>query len=128
MVYIDSEEINHGDANLKLGKLGELTLFKKLDKAKKANATLKKSGEAENKPNLNSETPATTVVVTEIPETFKEHYGLLLPFSHAAIVEDEKNEVKYSLVEPTLTDLDKQWVKEIKNILWDELSVNIKGL
>ena len=33
----------------------------------------------------------------EIQETFKEHYPLLLPFSYAAIVEDEKKEVKYSI-------------------------------
>ena len=63
----------------------------------------------------------------EIQETFKEHYPLLLPFSYAAIVEDEKNELKYSVLEPTLTDLDKGWVNEIKNILWDELSVNTKS-
>ena len=63
---------------------------------------------------------------SEVSETFKEHYPLLLPFSYAAIVEDEKNEVKYSLLEPTLTELDKQLLAEIKNILWDELSVNTK--
>jgi archaeal flagellar protein FlaI len=66
-------------------------------------------------------------IVTEVPETYKEHYGLLPPFSHAAIVENEKNEVKYAVLEPTLTDLDKQWIKEIKSILWDELSVSSKG-
>jgi len=63
----------------------------------------------------------------EIQETFKEHYPLQLPFSYAAIVEAEKGELKYSILEPTLTELDAKWVKEIKNILWDELSVNIKG-
>jgi len=63
----------------------------------------------------------------ENQETFKEHYPLLLPFSYAAIVEDEKNEVKYSVLEPTLTDLDKQLVDEIKSILWDELAVNTKS-
>jgi flagellar protein FlaI len=63
----------------------------------------------------------------DIPETFKEHYSLLPPFSHAAIVEDEKKELKYSILEPTLTDLDKSWVKEIKSILWDELSISTKS-
>ena len=48
---------------------------------------------------------------SEVPETFKEHYPLLLPFSYAAIVEDEKNEVKYSLLEPTLTELDEEGVR-----------------
>jgi archaeal flagellar protein FlaI len=64
---------------------------------------------------------------SEVPETFKEHYPLLLPFSYAAIVEDEKNEVKYSLLEPTLTKLDEQLLSELKNILWDELSINTKS-
>jgi flagellar protein FlaI len=64
---------------------------------------------------------------SEVQETFKEHYPLLLPFSYAAIVENEKNEVKYSLLEPTLTELDKELLAELKNILWDELSINTKG-
>jgi len=63
---------------------------------------------------------------SDVPETFKEHYPLLLPFSYAAIVEDEKNETKYSLLEPTITELDKQLLDELKNILWDELSINTK--
>ena len=63
---------------------------------------------------------------SDVPETFKEHYPLLLPFSYAAIVEDEKNEVKYTLLEPTLTDLDKHLLSELKNILWDELTINTK--
>ena len=64
----------------------------------------------------------------EIPETFKEYYPLLDPHSYAAIVEDKKNELKYSLLEPTLTLEDKKWIKEIKDILWDELLVNSKEL
>ncbi len=64
----------------------------------------------------------------EIPETFKEYYPLLDPHSYAAIVEDNKNELKYSLLEPTLTLEDKKWIKEIKDILWDELLVNSKEL
>jgi flagellar protein FlaI len=63
----------------------------------------------------------------ENQETFKEHYPLLLPFSYAAIVEDERKELKYAILEPTLTELDKQWVNEIKSILWDELAINTKS-
>ena len=66
--------------------------------------------------------------VSEVSETYKEHYPLLIPFSYAAIVEDERNEIKYSVLEPTLTELDKKSLTELKNILWDELSVNIKNL
>lgn len=63
---------------------------------------------------------------TEIQETFKEHYPLLLPYSYAAIVEDEKNEIKYSILEPTITAKDKFRMEEIKNILWDELFISTK--
>lgn len=62
----------------------------------------------------------------EIQETFKEHYPLLQPFSYAAIIEDEKKELKYSILEPTLTELDRQLVNEIKSVLWDELFVSTK--
>jgi flagellar protein FlaI len=100
----------------------------KLGKLEKLNLTLKKNGAVENKPDSsNSETPTTIIVASEIPETFKEHYSLMPPFSHAAIVEGENNDLQYSVIEPTLTDLDKKWVQEIKSILWDELSINTKG-
>ena len=59
-------------------------------------------------------------------ETFKEHYPLLFPYSYAAIVEDEKKDVKYSVLEPTLTALDESWIKELKSILWDELFINTR--
>ena len=59
-------------------------------------------------------------------DTFKEYYPLLEPHAYAAIVEVGKNEVKYSILEPTLTSQDKTWVKEIKDILWDELKLSAK--
>jgi flagellar protein FlaI len=62
----------------------------------------------------------------EALETFKEYYPLLIPHSYAAIVETGKNEVKYSVLEPTLTPEDKAWVNEIKDILWDELLISSK--
>ncbi len=73
------------------------------------------------------ESPVDVPEASEVQETFKEHYPLLLPFSYAAIVENEKNEVKYSLLEPTLTELDEKLLTELKSILWDELSINAKG-
>jgi archaeal flagellar protein FlaI len=62
----------------------------------------------------------------KVLDTFKEYYPLLVPHSYAAIVEDEKNEVKYSVLEPTLTPQDKALVNEIKRILWDELYIGSK--
>jgi archaeal flagellar protein FlaI len=57
-------------------------------------------------------------------DTYKEYYPLLIPFSYAAIVEDERNEVKYSLLEPTLTEQDQKHLDELKSILWEELIIN----
>ena len=81
-----------------------------------------------------TETPVTVtqVSVEKVPEptaaqeTFREHYPLLFPYSYAAIVEDEKNELKYAVLEPTLTPIDESWIKELKSILWDELFINTK--
>jgi flagellar protein FlaI len=76
---------------------------------------------------LADENHSNNIIKDQALETFKEHYGLSPPFSHAAIVEDENKDLQYSVIEPTLTDLDKKWVQEIKSILWDELSINTKG-
>ncbi len=59
-------------------------------------------------------------------ETYREYYPLLIPHSYAAIVEEGKDEVKYSLLEPTLTPEDRARVNEIKDILWDELFISSK--
>ena len=90
--------------------------------------------QTENVPVITEGTPApavetnTDVAATpEVSETYKEYYPLLVPFSYAAIVEDEKNEVKYSLLEPTLTDVDNKLLEELKDILWDELSISTKS-
>lgn len=59
-------------------------------------------------------------------ETFIEHYPLLTPYSYAAIMEDAKGGVKYLVLEPTLTSVDEKWIGQIKDILWDELSVSTR--
>jgi len=59
-------------------------------------------------------------------ETFREHYPLLTPYSYAAIVENTKDEIKYLVLEPTLTPTDESWISEIKDILLDELSLSSK--
>jgi archaeal flagellar protein FlaI len=76
-----------------------------------------------------AESEATQETVKEptvTQETFREHYALLSPYSYAAIVEDEKGELKYSVLEPTLTPKDETSIKELKGILWDELLINTK--
>ena len=121
MVYIVSWEINFGDADLKLWKLRG-----KPDNPQQTadNASVID----EDIPGPAVENPTESSGVSDVSETYKEHYPLLVPFSYAAIVEDEKNEIKYSVLEPTLTELDKGALSELKNILWDELSINTKAL
>ena len=105
-----------------------MKLWKRAGKAENSPATAEAAVLNQNELANSSSTDGTpNVSQEEIQETFKEHYPLLLPFSYAAIVEDEKSELKYSILEPTLTELDNKWVNEIKSILWDELSVNTKG-
>jgi archaeal flagellar protein FlaI len=105
-----------------------LNIWKRIGKSVQPQPTSKDAAILnQKKPIPTVDTPTKVSETSEIPETFKEHYPLLLPFSYAAIVEDEKNELKYSLLEPTLTELDKQLLNEIKSILWDELSINTKS-
>ena len=121
MVYIDSQGINRVVASLNIWKREKKTEQSQLPKE---NASVID----ETIPGAVVESHTDVAGGSEVPETFKEHYPLLLPFSYAAIVEDEKNEIKYSLLEPTITELDKQLLDELKNILWDELSINTKSL
>jgi len=60
-------------------------------------------------------------------ETFKEHYPLLKPYSYAAIVKNASDETKYLVLEPTMTSIDEIWIREIKDFLWDELSLGSNG-
>jgi len=65
-------------------------------------------------------------IAEKAQETFIEHYPLLIPYSYAAVVEDAKGGIKYLLLEPTLTPADEVWIRRIKSILWDELSISAK--
>jgi len=66
-------------------------------------------------------------IVVEVPQpVFREHYPLLEPYSRAAIVEETGGRVRYLLLEPTLTKTDEAWIKQIKDILWDELTMGVK--
>lgn len=78
----------------------------------------------------NSETQAVVEGIVPPPEKveeiFREHYALLEPYCRAAIAEDTEGGIKYVLLEPTLTPTDEVYIKQIKEILWDELSINVK--
>jgi flagellar protein FlaI len=120
IVYIGSWGINRVVASLKI--------WKRTKKSEQSQTPVENASVIdESIPGAVVESHIDVAGESEVQETFKEHYPLLLPFSYAAIVENEKNEVKYSLLEPTLTELDKELLAELKNILWDELSINTKG-
>lgn len=67
-------------------------------------------------------------VIIDFQPTFKEHYALFEPYSRAAIVEDAEGTLRYMLLEPTLTQEDTEWIQHLKDILWDELTINAKNL
>lgn len=64
------------------------------------------------------------VIAENVQQTFRAHYPLLMPYSRAAIVGDTEGEIKYLVLEPTLTPDDEAWISQIEDILWDELSLN----
>jgi len=118
MVYIAPPKSNIEDVHLK-------KFWKVLGKQKQNNEKIQFQVQTQTNTSID---PIEDVLVEplEIPETFVEYYPLLDPYSYAAIVEDKKNELKYQVLEPTLTLEDETWVNEIKDILWDELIVNSK--
>jgi flagellar protein FlaI len=62
----------------------------------------------------------------KVQPTFREHYPLLPPYSRAAIVETAKGGTSYLVLEPTLTSVDEAWIRQIQDILWDELYLSSK--
>ena len=60
---------------------------------------------------------------------FRELYTIQEPYVYAAIVtEPETHRLKYELVEPTLLDIEKKQLNEIKTILIEEIDVNLKEI
>jgi len=58
---------------------------------------------------------------------FKEVYPIEEPYVFAAIVKDpETHKVRYKVIEPTLLHEETKFLKEIKSILMQEISVNLK--
>jgi len=78
------------------------------------------------KTNPEAQLETVQVATEEVQPIFREHYPLLMPYSRAAIVEDLKGGIKYLVLEPTLTPDDEAWIRQIKDILWDELSLSAK--
>jgi flagellar protein FlaI len=63
------------------------------------------------------------------PAIFREVYPIWEPYVYAAIIKDpETQKIRYEIIEPTLTREEEEILKEIKNILMDELDVSLKDI
>ncbi len=63
------------------------------------------------------------------PSVFREVYPILEPYVYAAIVkEPDTQKIRYEIIEPTLLEEEAEMLKEIKNILMEEIDVNLKDI
>ncbi|MBS7615976.1 type II/IV secretion system ATPase subunit [Candidatus Bathyarchaeota archaeon] len=63
------------------------------------------------------------------PNVFREVYPIQEPYVYAAIVKDpETQKTLYEVIEPTLQKEEEEHLKEIKNLLMEEIDVNLKEI
>jgi flagellar protein FlaI len=63
------------------------------------------------------------------PTVFREVYPVQEPYVYAAIVRDpETQKIRYEVIEPTLSREEEERLKEAKNILMEEIDVNLKDI
>ena len=66
---------------------------------------------------------------TTKPAVFQEVYALQEPYVYAAIVkEKDTQKIRYQVIEPTLQQDEEKHLHEIKNLLMEELDVNLKEI
>ena len=74
---------------------------------------------------------AATVISSETtkPAVFQEVYALQEPYVYAAIVkEKDTQKIRYQVIEPTLQQDEEKHLHEIKDLLMEELDVNLKEI
>ena len=85
----------------------------------------------------NKASPAAAQVVVEkptpdtneAPTSFKEVYPLVEPYAYAAITHDPKTGgMLYYVIEPTLSEEDKQYYAKLRSILTEELDVDVRKI
>ncbi len=85
----------------------------------------------------NKASPAAAQVVVEkptpdaneAPTSFKEVYPLVEPYAYAAITHDPKTGgMLYYVIEPTLSEQDKQYYAKLRSILTEELDVDVRKI
>lgn len=70
-----------------------------------------------------------TMTVEKKPAAFREVYPILEPHVYAAVVCDlVTQKMRYEIIEPTLVELEQQYLNEIRTLLMEELDVNVKDL
>ncbi len=63
------------------------------------------------------------------PVVFREAYPIQEPYVYAAIVKDQENQkIRYEVIEPTLQEEEEERLTEIKNLLMEEVDVNLKEI
>ncbi len=63
------------------------------------------------------------------PTIFREVYPIQEPYVYAAIIKDpETQKNQYEVIEPTLQKEDESLLKEIKNLLMEEIDINLKEI
>jgi len=63
------------------------------------------------------------------PSVFREVYPIYEPYVYAAIVKEPATQkIRYEIIEPTLLEEEENQLKEIKDLLIEEIDVNLKDL
>lgn len=71
----------------------------------------------------------TTTTPAKPSTTFREVYPLLEPYSYAAITKDPDTQLlQYVVIEPTLLEHDKAQLKHLRELLIEELDVDLKAI
>jgi flagellar protein FlaI len=82
--------------------------------------------------NILEQTPASACIIdteTNTPACFQEVYPLQEPYVYAAIAkEKETQKIRYEIIEPSLQKEAEAHLQEIKDLLMEELDVNLKDI
>lgn len=77
------------------------------------------------------ETPLIITIDSEArrPTAFREAYPIQEPYVYAAIVKDpETQKTRYEIIEPTLQKNEERQLEDLKNLLMEEVDVNLKEI
>jgi flagellar protein FlaI len=93
--------------------------------------TVKTTEKPENLTKAAVEEPTAVIITAEAkkPTMFKEAYPIQEPYVYAAIIKDpETQKTHYEIIEPTLQKDEEKHLKELKNVLMEEVDVSLKDI